>query len=97
MLMHLKQIEDYKKIVATNLDSVYYSALAVGKCFRRQGNGSFIATGSISGYIVNLPRLQAAYNATKAAVIHYCRCLAVEWAGFARVNSVSPGACMTIF
>ena len=90
--MLFKQIGDYKKLVATNMDSVYYSALAAGKYFQRQGRGSFIATASISGYVVNIPRLQAAYNAVKAAVIHYCRCLAVEWAGFARVNTVSPGA-----
>jgi sorbose reductase len=34
---------------------------------------------------------QACYNATKAAVIHLAKSLAVEWAPFARVNSVSPG------
>lgn len=38
-----------------------------------------------------LPQLQAVYNASKAAVIHYCKSLAVEWTGFARVNVVSPG------
>ena len=45
----------------------------------------------MSGHIVNIPQLQSAYNAVKAGVIHYCRSLAVEWAGFARVNTVSPG------
>jgi len=35
--------------------------------------------------------MQAAYNAAKAGVIHLCRSLAVEWASFARCNSVSPG------
>ncbi|KAK4104856.1 NAD(P)-binding protein [Parathielavia hyrcaniae] len=53
--------------------------------------GSFVATASMSGHIVNVPQLQAAYNASKAAVAHLCRSLAVEWAGFARANSVSPG------
>ncbi len=38
--------------------------------------GSFIATASMSGHIVNIPQLQAAYNASKAAVIHLCRSLA---------------------
>lgn len=32
--------------------------------------GSFIATASMSGHIVNIPQLQAAYNAAKAGVIH---------------------------
>ncbi|KAL2152437.1 hypothetical protein VTH82DRAFT_5621 [Thermothelomyces myriococcoides] len=58
-------------------------------------SGSFIATASMSGHIVNVPQLQASYNASKAAVIHLCQSLAVEWAGFARANSVSPGYIVT--
>jgi sorbose reductase len=53
--------------------------------------GSFIATASMSGHIVNIPQLQAAYNAAKAGVIHLVKSLAVEWVQFARANSVSPG------
>ncbi|PUU73955.1 hypothetical protein B9Z19DRAFT_1103711 [Tuber borchii] len=83
--------DHYRKIIATDLDSVYFSAYAAGLHFRRQGTGSFIATASMSGHITNVPQLQTAYNAAKAAVIHYVKGLAVEWAGFARANSVSPG------
>ena len=83
--------DHYRKIIATDLDSVYFSAYAAGLHFRRQGAGSFIATASMSGHITNIPQLQTAYNAAKAAVIHYVKGLAVEWAGFARANSVSPG------
>jgi sorbose reductase len=78
-------------IITTDLTSVCYSAYAVGKHFRAQRAGSFIATASISGHIVNIPQMQSAYNAAKAAVIHFCKSLAVEWALFARVNTVSPG------
>lgn len=35
--------------------------------------------------------MQAAYNSVKAGVAHLARSLAVEWAGFARVNSIAPG------
>lgn len=45
----------------------------------------------MSATIVNVPQLQAAYNAAKAGVKHLSKSLAVEWAPFARVNSVSPG------
>lgn len=62
----------YHKIIATDLDSVYYSAWAAGKWFKKQGYGSFIATASISGHITNIPQLQSPYNAAKAAVIHFC-------------------------
>jgi len=53
--------------------------------------GSFIATASMSGHIVNIPQFQAVYNASKANVVHFCKSLAVEWAGFARSNTISPG------
>ncbi|KAI5776584.1 hypothetical protein EDC01DRAFT_720052 [Geopyxis carbonaria] len=83
--------EHYRQVVQTDLDSVYYCAYAAGKYFKQQGTGSFIATASMSGHIVNIPQLQSAYNAAKAGVIHFCKSLAVEWAEFARVNTVSPG------
>lgn len=35
--------------------------------------------------------MQSVYNMTKAAVIHFVKSIAVEWAGFARANTVSPG------
>ncbi|RDW92487.1 putative sorbitol utilization protein SOU2 [Coleophoma crateriformis] len=99
-------ISHYHEVMSTNLDGVYYCAHAAGQHFRRQAQektaitgacltgftqGSFIATASMSGHIVNVPHIQAAYNVSKAGVIHLCKSLAVEWAGFARANSVSPG------
>ncbi|KFY80931.1 hypothetical protein V499_00264 [Pseudogymnoascus sp. VKM F-103] len=96
----------YRKVMATNLDGVFFCARAAGKHWRRQaaegttmdGNnlagfkqGSFIATASMCGHVVNIPLKQAPYNASKAAVIHLCKSLAVEWVGFARCNIVSPG------
>jgi len=104
-------VDMYTKVMQTNLDGVYYCARAAGQHFRRQKkegttvdgkpleprfvSGSFVATASMSGHIVNVPQLQASYNASKAAVIHLCKSLAVEWVGFARVNSVSPGYILT--
>lgn len=100
-------VSHYHDVVNIDLDGTFYCARAAGKHFRRQGLegtdangnplgqnyscGSFIATASISGHIVNIPQLQAAYNAAKAGVIQLCKSLAVEWVKFARVNSVSPG------
>lgn len=45
----------------------------------------------MSGHIINIPNYQTCYNASKAAVIHMAKSLPVEFAGFVRVNSVSPG------
>ncbi|KAG7701591.1 hypothetical protein KL929_001073 [Ogataea haglerorum] len=84
-------IDEWKKLFSIDVDAIHYCARAVGKYFKKQGSGSFIITSSMSAHIVNFPQLQAPYNAAKAAVTHYARSLAVEWAGFARVNTVSPG------
>lgn len=79
--------QHYHEVLRTNLDSVYYCALSAGQHFRRQSvekttthgmkldgfsAGSFIATASMSGHIVNVPHLQTAYNTSKAGVIHMC-------------------------
>lgn len=95
-----------RKVMSVNVDGVMWCAKSAGAHFRRQKTegttldgrplenfrtGSFIATASISGSIVNVPQLQSVYNASKAAVIHFCKSLAVEWTGFARCNTVSPG------
>lgn len=54
--------------------------------------GSIIFIASMSGFIVNWPQEQCAYNASKAAVIHLSKSLAAEWAKHGiRVNSISPG------
>ncbi len=54
--------------------------------------GSIINMASMSGSIVNIPQWQCSYNASKAAVIHMTRSLAVEWPEHhIRVNSLSPG------
>ncbi|KAH7318429.1 hypothetical protein B0I35DRAFT_374271 [Stachybotrys elegans] len=95
-----------EKVMDVNVKGTMWCAKSAGAHFRRQKKegttldgkpldnflaGSFIATASMSGSIVNIPQLQAAYNGSKAAVIHFCRSLAVEWTGFARVNTISPG------
>nr|POE87522.1 l-xylulose reductase [Quercus suber] len=100
------ELSHYHRVVATDLDSVFYCAKAAGEIWREQyesggdmhgqplenyRSGSFIATASMSGHVANIPQLQSAYNAAKAGVRHLCRSLAVEWVRFARANSVSPG------
>ncbi|KAG7900952.1 hypothetical protein KL907_004396 [Ogataea polymorpha] len=86
-----QSLEAFHDVVDTDFNGAYYCARAAGFVFRKQGFGSLIFTASMSGHIVNVPQQQAAYNAAKAGVIHLSKSLAVEWADFARVNSVSPG------
>lgn len=82
-------LEHYEHVVGADLNGTFYCARAAASHWRRQkeqgtdlfGNplenfsyGSFVATASMSGHIVNIPQMQAAYNAAKAGVIHLCRC-----------------------
>ncbi|KAI8623828.1 hypothetical protein F5Y19DRAFT_347599 [Xylariaceae sp. FL1651] len=99
-------LDTMHNVFKVNIDGTFYCAKASALHWRRQRqerttidgkplenylSGSFISTASISGHICNVPLMQAVYNSSKAAVIHACKSLAVEWTGFARANVVSPG------
>jgi sorbose reductase len=83
--------KEWQKVVELDFNAVYRCVKYAGRVFKRQGHGSLIMTASMSGHIVNYPQMQACYNAVKAAIIHLGKSLAVEWSGFARVNTISPG------
>ncbi|MDR2390092.1 MAG: glucose 1-dehydrogenase [Planctomycetota bacterium] len=83
---------DWRRVMSINLDAVFYGCQAVFGIMREQGGGSIVNIASMSAHIVNVPQCQASYNASKAAVRHLSKSLAVEWAKYGiRVNSVSPG------
>ena len=86
-------IEEFRQVVDVNLTGEFIMARAVGRIMIEHGiKGSIINMASMSGTIVNIPQWQCSYNASKAAVIHMTKSLAVEWADYGiRVNSLSPG------
>ncbi|KAL1883172.1 putative secondary metabolism biosynthetic enzyme [Diaporthe australafricana] len=93
----------FREILDVNFNGAFWTAQAAAQVFERQWRGdggkegnaqsrcSIIFTASVSAILVNIPQKQAAYNASKAAVVHLAKSLAVEWVDFARVNCVSPG------
>lgn len=85
--------DDWRKVIDVNLNGIFFVAQAFGKYLvKNNKTGNIVNTASMSGTIVNIPQGQASYNASKAAVAHLTKSLAVEWAlkGI-RVNSISPG------
>jgi NAD(P)-dependent dehydrogenase (short-subunit alcohol dehydrogenase family) len=88
---------EWRKVIDVNLTGTFFSAQAFGRELLTAGlPGSAVLIASMSGSIVNVPQWAASYNASKAAVAHLGKSLAVEWASRGiRVNSISPGYVLT--
>lgn len=85
-------IEDFRRVQAINVESVWMGMQAVAPLMTRSGGGLIINLSSIYGQIAG--PMQAAYSASKGAVRMMTKGVAVEF-GRARtgirVNSVHPG------
>ncbi len=90
-------LEEFQRIQNTNVNGVFLTAQAAARAMVRQGQGGVIInTASMSGHIINIPQQVGHYCASKAAVIHLTKAMAVEFAPHKiRVNSVSPGYILT--
>ena len=83
--------EFYRKVMALNLDSVFFGCKYSIPLMRDSGNGSIINISSISGIVAG--HNFAAYNSAKAAVRHLTKSVALHCArttDLVRCNSVHP-------
>ena len=83
--------EDWDAVVEVNLTGVFRVAQAGARAMVQAGTGgSIINIASILGLRVR-PQV-ASYAATKAAVVHLTKALALEWAEHdIRINAIAPG------
>lgn len=82
--------ETWSRVIAIDLNSVFYACRAAIPHMRRTGGGAIVNTASISGLAGDYAF--TAYNAAKGAVINYTRALAIDHAADnIRVNALAPG------
>jgi 3-oxoacyl-[acyl-carrier protein] reductase len=89
LLLRMKS-EDWRAVMATNLDGLYYCSQAVLRPMIRQRSGRIINMSSVVGLTGNAG--QSSYAASKAAIVGFTKALAREVASRdVTVNAVAPG------
>ncbi|MEM7018549.1 MAG: SDR family NAD(P)-dependent oxidoreductase [Pseudomonadota bacterium] len=87
-------IEDWHKVIAVDLHSVFYACRVAIPIMRAAGGGAIINTASVSGLFGDYGF--SAYNAAKGAVVNYTRTTALDHGkDNIRINAVCPGFILT--
>ncbi len=84
--------ETWRRLMSLNVDAVFWACKAAIPAMVKNGGGTIVNMGSMSGIASNIPQNQVAYNSSKAAVHMMTKSLASEFAAQnIRVNAVAPG------
>ncbi len=86
--------DQWDRLFDVNVKGVYHCVNAAMPCFLRKHSGSIVTVSSMWGQVG--AAMEAAYSATKGAVIALTKALAKELGpSGVRVNSVAPGVVLT--
>lgn len=90
-------LEQWQGILDLNLTSTFLCTKLIGGAMVARGRGGrVINIASISGLVANRGIGGRSYETSKAAVIHFTRTAAADWApARVTVNAIAPGAFMT--
>ena len=90
-------LDTWQHFIDLNLTHCFLATKIIGGAMLKRGQGgSIINTASISGMIANRGIAGRHYETSKAAVIHFTRATAADWAPHGiRVNAICPGLFMT--
>ena len=88
------QLSDFRQDFQINVDAAFVATREAMGIMVRQGGGAIVNVASINGLLAI--ENMAAYSASKAALIHFSKCAAMEGAAHSvRVNAVAPGVVAT--
>jgi len=86
-------LEQWDKVLSTNLTGTFLFCQAAGKAMVAQGSGKIINIASVAGFGGASTELQTiGYHASKGGVIAFTKDLACKWAPHnIQVNAIAPG------
>ncbi len=90
-------MESWKRVIDLNLTSCFLGTKIFGTAMLERGQGGrIINIASISALVANRGIGGRGYETGKAAVLHFTRCAAADWAPYGiTVNAICPGLFMT--
>jgi NAD(P)-dependent dehydrogenase (short-subunit alcohol dehydrogenase family) len=97
MAIEAEPLATWQQMVDLNLTSCFLGTKLIGGAMLARGKGGrIINIASISALIANRGIGGRDYETSKAAVLHFTRCAAADWAPYGiTVNAICPGLFMT--
>ncbi|MEZ5321963.1 MAG: SDR family oxidoreductase [Microthrixaceae bacterium] len=87
-----EDMQRWRHTMDVNVNSLFHLSQLVGRSMLARGSGSIVNIASVLGLVAGAPIRQAAYCASKGAVVNLTRELGAQWGRRGvRVNAIAPG------